>query len=643
MCLSIFYFMIFPAMGKIHNKIGVRQLKATISLIRYKGVALRMASTVRSGRRSFEIVITFVLATTLIFSSFVLVIEPPLQAGYAQFQNSTVPQQPTSNNASSALPNSANISITETGESRFVEPETLAASSFPAADEEIVEPENPLEAQIKNERIEAKALSEPGVSTSSLEEQVIAEFDASQVIGIDAATTQPLNQSLANSTQPLNQSLANSELSPQITTVLGFEGRSQENSGGSRPPDVTLAVGPNHIVQMVNTALQITDKVGNVLRTGTLEDFFGVSVRGNCDPCDPFVIFDPSTDRFFASVLSVPDGTVRLAVSETSDPTNIWNTFTVRFNPTGSDCPDQPYIAVSSDKLAIGSNVYSNYCGGRYLGTQHVIINKADLISQEGSSEPPTFFATRDPTGFAERPVRSFATTPDIILVGVGVGHEIDRVKMITYSGQVPNIQSSIEYVSPIRTLFYPPPASQPTINIPLDTTGRLQSAAISPDGRYIWISSMVECPIRDPDNIPRSCIRLIQFNPSTKQVLQDFDLVIRDADLLYPSLTVTASGDMVLSFGISSSNIFPSFAATRQPAGSSANTVDQPVLIKAGFSFTQLCESGTPDEPPTCRYGDYFGASIEADPLDIHNVWVTGQYLIAPNIWGTFITEVTP
>ena len=462
-----------------------------------------------------------------------------------------------------------------------------------------------------------------------------------------ATSTQPSNQSLATSTQPSNQSLAtstqpsNSNMSPHVATALGFEGRSQENSGGSYPPDATLAVGPNHVVQMVNTALQISDKAGSVLRIGTLEDFFDISTSGGlpCNPCDPFVLYDRSTDRYFASVLNVPDGTIRLAVTETADPTNIWNTFAIALSPSGSDCPDQPFIALSSDKLAIGANVYTNYCGegSRFLGTQHIIVNKVDLISATGSGEPVFFASTRDPTGFSERPVRSFATSQDVILAGIGVGHEIDRVKMIKYSGQVPNVQSRIEYVGPIRTLYFPPPASQPTIDIPLDTTGRLRSASMSSDGKYIWLSSMVECvPRGDPNNMPRSCVRLIQFDPNTIQLMQDFDVGIRNLDSDLSIFNCYCSGDMVLSFGISSSEIFPSLVVTRQSAGNSPNTLDQPELLRAGSSFSRSCDNPAEVEFPTCRYGDYFGASIDADPVDVHNAWVSGEYLIAPSSIGT-------
>jgi len=425
-------------------------------------------------------------------------------------------------------------------------------------------------------------------------------------------------------------------LSNSLKTTIDamFDGREQANSGGHYPPDITLAVGANYAVQMVNSAIQITDKAGNLLRTSTLNDFFNIpDLRASCNPCDPIVLYDNSSGRYFASVMNKPLGTINIAASQTSDPTIPWKTFSFSINPVSTDCFDQPYIAVSSDKLAVGTNVYSNHCDkpNRNLGTQHIIVNKADLISTNGPDTPQFFTSIRDPSGFSERPVKSFGTTSDIILASVGTGFDSDHIKMIKYSGQVPNIHSSVENI-PIRTLKYPPPVNQPVLNLPLDTTGRLQSASMSKDGSIIWMTSMTKCN-NDEQN---SCIRLIQFNPNTKQVLQDFDFAIRNLGLLYPALTITSGNDMVLGFGVSSSNVFPSFAITSQSQGDSPNTLEKPVLVKAGQTHTKSCGD------VTCRYGDYFGSAISPDPVNAHKAWLSGEYTLAPSIWGTFITSAS-
>jgi hypothetical protein len=595
----------------------------------------------------------FFLISTLFLSS-VLFITYPLQYSYGQPQNSNTGQNIStstniSNNTENNVSNNSNILIQPSGKSKFVEPEILDLSELPSAAKEMIEPENPVEEEGKSESYKAKISGEPITGPSSLTRSNITEFDINEIQGIEAATLPSLNQSRFSNNQSSlsNQSLSTSIEQPQIAAQIGFEGLTQLVSGGGYPPDATIAVGPEHVIQMVNAAVQISDKEGNILRTGNLADFFNVDANGNrpCNPCDPFVLYDRSSDRYFASVLNVPDGTIRIASSEPNDPTIPWKTFIIKYSGSDRPCPDQPYIALSSDKLAIGANLYTNLCGegGRYVGTQHIIINKEKLISQNSTEQPQFFASPRDLTGFSERPVKSFTTTDDIILVSVGTGHNVDRVKMIKYTGQVPNIQSTVDRVGPIQRLMSPPPAFQPSIDIPLDTSGRLQSTSMSPNGDYIWLTSMTECFLRGEPNIPHSCIRLIQFDPNTKEVMQDFNLGIEGLDLLYPSLTVTGNGDMELVFGLSSSNVFPSFAATRQPVESNSTTLDPPILIKEGESFTSACDNPSTVENPTCRYGDYFGASIDADPSDSTNAWVSGQYMLAPRAWGTYITELSP
>lgn len=374
-------------------------------------------NTVDKEKNVMWIPVCLVLASTLFLSSIVSMI--PLQMGSAQIQNSSSSNN-TSVSTNNNTDNNANVSIKATGPSKFVEPDTLSPSSFPTAGQGITEPKNPAEEKIKNERIKTKSLSEPNIGTSSLAPPPVGSnvtaFKDNEVTGIDAARLQPSNQtnstSTSSTTQPSNQTNSTSVTTASIVTGRGFEGRSQDNSGGGYPPDVTIAVGPNHVVQMVNDALQITDKSGNLIKASTLEDFFNVTVvpGAACNPCDPIVLYDRSTDRYFASVMNVPDGTIRIAASVTNDPAIPWKTYQFSLSPTGSDCPDQPFIALSSDKLAVGTNVYSIHCGkgNKLLGTQHVIVNKADLISRTAPNTPQFYASARDPNGFSERPVNHF-------------------------------------------------------------------------------------------------------------------------------------------------------------------------------------------------------------------------------------------
>ena len=87
-----------------------------------------------------------------------------------------------------------------------------------------------------------------------------------------------LNRTRAD-TGPLAPPTGGSPLVPP--TVLGsFAGlNANDNPLAISPPDTILAVGPNHVIEVVNVALRIFDKDGNVLATQSLDDFFAPLAR----------------------------------------------------------------------------------------------------------------------------------------------------------------------------------------------------------------------------------------------------------------------------------------------------------------------------------------------------------------------------
>ena len=65
-------------------------------------------------------------------------------------------------------------------------------------------------------------------------------------------------------------------------SLLAFEGLDNDDNAALAglvvtPPDPQLAVGPNHVVEMVNVVGRIYGKTGNPIQTFTLASFFGVT------------------------------------------------------------------------------------------------------------------------------------------------------------------------------------------------------------------------------------------------------------------------------------------------------------------------------------------------------------------------------
>ena len=136
--------------------------------------------------------------------------------------------------------------------------------------------------------------------------------------------------------------------------VANWEGISdQDNSNiiGSAfaPPDPTIDVGPDHVVQMVNILFAIYDKQGELLlgplRNNVLWAGFGGPCQNDNDG-DPIVLYDHLADRWILSQFAVSSGnSVCYAVSETGDPTGSYFRYEFPF----ADFPDYPKLGVWPD------------------------------------------------------------------------------------------------------------------------------------------------------------------------------------------------------------------------------------------------------------------------------------------------------
>src|SRR2546426_185972 len=202
--------------------------------------------------------------------------------------------------------------------------------------------------------------------------------------------------------------------------VEGFEGLHFGTNGlytnRLTPPDVQVAVGPNHVVEMVNVLGRISTKQGVEVRTFPLYSFFGVPSTDFIS--DPKIHFDSASNRWFASITDVTTGSVLLEVSKSDDPTGLWNAYRVS---TITGCADQPLLGFSNLVVIISANDFSSCTGGNpsYLGVQYWVLNKTDLLS---GATPRTMSFGPDPTLFSVHPVQSLRSTDTQFMVSTGSG-----------------------------------------------------------------------------------------------------------------------------------------------------------------------------------------------------------------------------
>ncbi len=161
-----------------------------------------------------------------------------------------------------------------------------------------------------------------------------------------------------------------SEADPVVQREFDLEGRGPNLSSpilnfdgivtGSSPHDPNLDVGPNHVIQMVNTQFQIFNKAGASLAGPSLISSIWVAagVGGVCtgNAGDPVVLYDQLADRWFISQFQNPSH-LCFAVSQGPNPvTSGWFVYT--FNV--GTFPDYFKVGVWPSAYFVGAQIGGN-------------------------------------------------------------------------------------------------------------------------------------------------------------------------------------------------------------------------------------------------------------------------------------------
>jgi hypothetical protein len=156
---------------------------------------------------------------------------------------------------------------------------------------------------------------------------------------------------------------------PLVATSAAFIAQGEN---GWDPPDMALGVGTNFVVQMVNSAIAVYDKRGN-LQAGypkSADTFFDLS--SGAFTADPRIVYDWTYHRFIVVELyesSPTSGTntggLLIAVSQGQDPRGGWYVYNGPGITVGSSgqCPDYPTLGQDSNNWGPGATR-----GGFYIG-----------------------------------------------------------------------------------------------------------------------------------------------------------------------------------------------------------------------------------------------------------------------------------
>lgn len=381
-----------------------------------------------------------------------------------------------------------------------------------------------------------------------------------------------------------------------------------------------MAAGPNHVVQMVNFAVEVFFKDGTSAKLVGLNSFFN---RPSGDfVFDPKVLFDGASGRFFATAADGTTDNVTIAVSTSSDPTSTWKIYAVS---AGTFFPDQPLIGVSDDKFVVSVNAFGSFTGAEYW-----VLSKSEMTAAAAKIDLVAFGPNS--SLFSVHPAHSLSSTTTEFMVTVGANStaypcQDCNPQLFSIAGVPPGtVTVTTASLSSLLPILAPPGGVQPGTTILVDTTrpgSRLLDAAWFKGN--LWFSFDDGCT-PSGDTVQRTCFRLVQVATATPSITQNFNVNAASTSYYYPAISIDGMGNLAIIFGFSSSTIFPSLAFTEQATTDPAGTVEQPLTLKAGNSTNT-----------SSRYGDYFGAGV--DPANPAIVWGDGEYgSTNGGSWTTFI-----
>ena len=430
----------------------------------------------------------------------------------------------------------------------------------------------------------------------------------------------------------------------------GFDGlaRSSTASTIGEPPDPWLAVGPDHVVQVVNTALRITDRQGGDPLDVSLPDFFQLPLIPETFDSDPRVIYDSLHGRWLAAELSwdcrtsatstFGTGYIDFAVSRTSDPTGIWDSY---YRQQPDYLLDFPAVGTSTDKVGIAFNQYHMAAGASCVENAtpagipggRMIMDWTDLTNGSG-----VVVAYDGLDGFSPRfAVQSPATSSRLHLImempDLGVAY-LSYVGSVVGSTLGTERSDLLTTAGVVAAFVEPPPPNQPGPDIVTTAIDSRPTDAIWQNDRLVFVSTQACTPTGD--STIRDCVRVTELSTTAvsatvKPTLkQDFLIAENGVDSWMGGIGLSGNGALHVVWTRSSTAAgdFPSSYGAYQLPTDVANAISPKELLKAG--------TGTYSGD---RWGDYVG--VAQDPFVPSAVWQGNQYSGGASEWKTWISRL--
>jgi len=444
---------------------------------------------------------------------------------------------------------------------------------------------------------------------------------------------------------PVVQSSASTAVPTASSSILGvgngFTGPAGSFTVNSAPPDTNSAVGPNAIVEVVNTGMAVFDKTGTVLYgpvpTNTLWSGFGGACQTRNDG-DAVIRYDSLADRWIMTQFTANAAPFFecFAVSKTSDPTGQWYRYSFSF---GNNLPDYPKVGVWPDAYYATYNLFTNKT--TFAGAEACAMNRAAML--QGLAATQQCFITSTAYGALLPSDLDGKTPPPAgapnVLVALGTTNTSLAYWKFHVDFATP-ANSTVTGPSTLAVAAYTLACGGGTCIPQPGTTQKLDSLgdrlmfrlAYRNFGNHEALVVSHAVAAGGAVGVRWYELRLTGGNPT---VFQQGTYAPDTNYRWMSSMAMDHVGNIGVGYSISSSTVTPSLRYTGRLAGDAAGQMTQGEGTLMDGAGSQIGSNLT-------RWGDY--SSMSVDPVDDCTFWYSGEYLPANGAfnWSTRIASFT-
>jgi hypothetical protein len=453
--------------------------------------------------------------------------------------------------------------------------------------------------------------------------------------------------------------------------VIGqnFTGSSYGVNSAALPSDANGAVGTRYFVEFINGTFAVYNKTNGAAVKRIADTKFwsnaGVVLATSDGITDPRVIYDPISQRWFASMVDFDasvaggggDPTLEsndflLAVSLTSDPTGAWKGFLIQADPDNGYFADFPTLGVDASGVYLSGDFYQGESNP--LGAGLYSFPKADLVTASPVITNASWFGVMDydQRGEVLQPASCFdSSTIGKILSASDIGNDSNpHSNVVCFAVQNPGTPAATLTASTfIPTLPWVVPDN--------DELGVPQFSAAQPDGTHnliaddarllakVYAVGGVIYAVQTTEFNGRLAIRWYRIRAADNTLLESGTISDPSLDLYYPSIAANSYGVVVIGYNGSGASgtaaKISSYAVAGQVIGG-VTTFGTPLLLMAGSTVYHGDDEILAELeglPIVSRWGDYSATS--PDPSDLNRFWTIQMYPSGSDVWSTQITEL--